>query len=30
MVYSMDLGADALMGDDVELMIEVLNRMRPA
>jgi glycerophosphoryl diester phosphodiesterase len=30
MVYSIDLGADALMGDDVELMIEVLNRMRPA
>jgi glycerophosphoryl diester phosphodiesterase len=29
MVYSIDLGADALMGDDVKLMIEVLNRMRP-
>lgn len=29
MVYSIDLGADALMGDDVELMMEVLNRMRP-
>lgn len=29
MVYSIDLRADALMGDDVELMLEVLNRMRP-
>ena len=29
MVFSIELGADALMGDDVELMIEVLNRMRP-
>ncbi len=29
LVYSIDLGADALMGDDVELMMEVLNRMRP-
>ena len=28
-VFSIDLGADAVMGDDVELMIEVLNRMRP-
>jgi glycerophosphoryl diester phosphodiesterase len=28
-IYSIDLGADALMGDDVELMIKVLNRMRP-
>jgi glycerophosphoryl diester phosphodiesterase len=30
MVFSTELGADALMGDDVELMLEVLNRMRPA
>jgi glycerophosphoryl diester phosphodiesterase len=30
MLLSIDLGADALMGDDVELMMEVLNRMRPA
>jgi glycerophosphoryl diester phosphodiesterase len=29
MVFSINLGADALMGDDVELMIEVLNHMRP-
>jgi len=29
MVYSIELGADALMGDDVQLMMEVLNRMRP-
>jgi glycerophosphoryl diester phosphodiesterase len=29
MVFSLELGADALMGDDVELMLEVLNRMRP-
>ena len=29
MLSSIDLGVDALMGDDVELMIEVLNRMRP-
>jgi glycerophosphoryl diester phosphodiesterase len=29
MLFSIDLGADALMGDDVELMLEVLNRMRP-
>ena len=29
MVYSIELGADALMGDDVQLMLEVLNRMRP-
>ena len=28
MVFSLDLGADALMGDDVEMMIEILNRMR--
>jgi glycerophosphoryl diester phosphodiesterase len=27
--FSLDLGADALMGDDVELMLEILNRMRP-
>lgn len=30
MVLSIELGADALMGDDVQLMLEVLNRMRPA
>lgn len=29
MLSSIELGVDALMGDDVELMIEVLNRMRP-
>ena len=29
MLFSLDLGADALMGDDVELMMEVLNRVRP-
>ena len=29
MVFSIELGADALMGDDVKLMLEVLNRMRP-
>jgi glycerophosphoryl diester phosphodiesterase len=29
MVFSIELGADALMGDDVQLMMEVLNRMRP-
>jgi glycerophosphoryl diester phosphodiesterase len=29
MLFSIDLGVDALMGDDVELMIEILNRMRP-
>jgi glycerophosphoryl diester phosphodiesterase len=30
MVQSIELGADALMGDDVQLMLEILNRMRPA
>ena len=30
MVFSIELGADALMGDDVQLMMEILNRMRPA
>ena len=30
LVFSIDIGADALMGDDVELMLEVLNRLRPA
>ena len=30
MVFSIDSGADALMGDDVESMLQVLNRMRPA
>jgi glycerophosphoryl diester phosphodiesterase len=29
LVYSIELGADALMGDDVQLMLEVLNRMQP-
>ncbi len=29
MLFSIDLGVDALMGDDVQLMIEILNRMRP-
>jgi len=29
-VFSIELGADALMGDDVQLMLEILNRMRPA
>ena len=29
LVFSIDVGADALMGDDVQLMLEVLNRMRP-
>jgi glycerophosphoryl diester phosphodiesterase len=30
LVFSIDIGADALMGDDVQLMLEVLDRMRPA
>jgi glycerophosphoryl diester phosphodiesterase len=29
MVISMEVGADALMGDDVQLMLEILNRTRP-
>lgn len=29
LVYSIDLGADAVMGDDVETMLQVLDRMRP-
>lgn len=29
MLFSMDIGADALMGDDVELMLDILNRLRP-
>ena len=29
MLFSIELGADALMGDDVQLMLEVLNRMKP-
>jgi glycerophosphoryl diester phosphodiesterase len=29
MLFSIELGADALMGDDVQLMLEILNRMRP-
>jgi glycerophosphoryl diester phosphodiesterase len=30
LLFSIDVGADALMGDDVELMLEVLNRLRPS
>jgi len=30
MLFSIELGADALMGDDAQLIVEVLNRMRPA
>jgi glycerophosphoryl diester phosphodiesterase len=30
MLFSLELGADALMGDDVQLMMEILHRMRPA
>jgi len=30
LVFSIDIGADAVMGDDVELMLQILNRMRPA
>ena len=30
MVFSIELGADALMGDDAQLMLEVLNRLRPS
>jgi glycerophosphoryl diester phosphodiesterase len=29
MVFSLDCGADALMGDDVQLMLEILKRIRP-
>jgi glycerophosphoryl diester phosphodiesterase len=29
MIQSIELGADALMGDDVQLMLDILNRMRP-
>ncbi|HZQ08414.1 MAG TPA: glycerophosphodiester phosphodiesterase family protein [Anaerolineae bacterium] len=29
LVFSIDVGADAVMGDDVRLMMQVLNRMRP-
>jgi glycerophosphoryl diester phosphodiesterase len=29
LVFSIECGADALMGDDVQRMLEVLNRMRP-
>lgn len=29
MIFSIECGADALMGDDVQLMLEILNRMRP-
>ena len=30
LVFSIDVGADALMGDDVQLMLKVLDRTRPA
>ena len=30
LVFSIEVGADALMGDDVQLMMDVLDRMRPA
>ena len=30
LAFSIELGADALMGDDVQLMLEILNLMRPA
>lgn len=30
LVLSIELGADAVMGDDVKLMLDVLDRMRPA
>ena len=30
MLFSLEVGADALMSDDVALMMEVLNRTRPA
>ena len=29
LVFSVEVGADAVMGDDIRLMLEVLNRMRP-
>ena len=29
LVFSVEIGADAVMGDDVRLMLDVLNRMRP-
>ena len=29
MLFSIELGADALMGDDVQLMLDILNRIRP-
>lgn len=29
MLFSIDCGADALMGDDAKLMIDILDRMRP-
>jgi glycerophosphoryl diester phosphodiesterase len=29
LAFSVEVGADAVMGDDVRLMLEVLNRMRP-
>ena len=29
LVFSIEVGADAVMGDDVQLMLEILNRMRP-
>jgi glycerophosphoryl diester phosphodiesterase len=29
LVFSIEVGADAVMGDDIRLMLEVLNRLRP-
>jgi glycerophosphoryl diester phosphodiesterase len=29
MLFSLEVGADALMGDDVQLMLDILNRVRP-
>jgi hypothetical protein len=29
LVFSIEARADALMGDDVQLMLEILDRMRP-
>jgi len=29
MLFSIECGADALMGDDVQLMLEILNRIKP-
>lgn len=29
MVFSIEAGADGIMSDDVQLMLEILNQMRP-